>query len=127
MDTAEAQERDAALREGRRAALLAVLPVLDTLERALASGSSDPEFYEGVATIQRLFMRALREAGAEAVESVAGSDGSSFRGVSMRASRLLHRLERESRSDRLRGGPAGPRPAQNAGGPSAIASSSRRV
>ena len=79
MDTAEAQERDAALREGRRAALLAVLPVLDTLERALASGSSDPEFYEGVATIQRL-LRALREAGAEAVESVAGSDGSSFRG-----------------------------------------------
>ena len=32
--------------------------------------------YEGVAAIQRLFMRALREAGAEAVESVAGKQGS---------------------------------------------------
>jgi molecular chaperone GrpE len=65
-----AQERDDARREGRRAALLPVLSVLDTLERALASGSSDPDFYEGVVAIQRLFTRALREAGAEAVQSV---------------------------------------------------------
>jgi molecular chaperone GrpE len=65
-----AQERDAARQDGRRAALLPVLSVLDTLERALAAGSSDPDFYEGVAATHRLFIRALREAGAEAVESV---------------------------------------------------------
>jgi len=65
-----AQERDAARRDGRRAALLPVLSVLDTLERALAAGSSDSDFYEGVAATHRLFIRALREAGAEAVESV---------------------------------------------------------
>jgi molecular chaperone GrpE len=65
-----AQEREAARRAGQRAALLPVLPVLDTLERALAAGASDPGFYEGVAEIQRLFARALREAGAETVQSV---------------------------------------------------------
>ena len=65
-----AHERDAARRDGGRAALLPVLSVLDTLERALAAGSSDSDFYEGVAATHRLFIRALREAGAEAVESV---------------------------------------------------------
>lgn len=65
-----AHERDAARREGQRAALLPVLSALDTLERALASGSRDPDFYEGVVAIQRHFTRALREAGAEAVQSV---------------------------------------------------------
>ena len=42
-----------------------LLPVLDTLERALAAGSTDPDFYEGVAATHRLFVSALREAGAE--------------------------------------------------------------
>jgi molecular chaperone GrpE len=65
-----AYERDAARADGLRAALLPVLPVLDMLERALAAGSSDPDFYEGVSATYRLFTRALREAGAEAVESV---------------------------------------------------------
>ena len=65
-----AREAQAASQEGRRAALLPLLPVLDTLERALAAGSIDPHFYEGVAATHRLFLAALREAGAEPVESV---------------------------------------------------------
>jgi len=65
-----AREYAGARDEGRRAALLPLLSVLDTLERALAAGSIDPEFYEGVAATQRLFLRALREAGAEPIESV---------------------------------------------------------
>ena len=65
-----AREQEVARREGRRAALLPLLPVLDTLERALAAGSVDPDFYEGVAATHRLFIAALREAGAEPVESV---------------------------------------------------------
>lgn len=65
-----AREAQAANQEGRRAALLPLLPVLDTLERALAAGSIDPDFYEGVAATHRLFLAALREAGAEPVESV---------------------------------------------------------
>jgi molecular chaperone GrpE len=67
-----AREQEAARREGRRAALLPLLPVLDTLERALAAGSTDPDFYEGVAATHRLFISALREAGAEPVEAVGG-------------------------------------------------------
>jgi molecular chaperone GrpE len=65
-----AREQDAARREGRRAALLPLLPVLDTLERALAAGSADRTFYEGVAATRRLFEAALREAGAMPVESL---------------------------------------------------------
>ena len=64
------REQDAARREGRRAALLPLLAVLDTLERALAVGSIDADFYEGMAATHRQFMTALREAGAEPVESV---------------------------------------------------------
>jgi molecular chaperone GrpE len=65
-----AREHEAARREGRRAALLPLLPVLDTLERALAAGSTDRAFYDGVAATHRLFLGALREAGAEPIESV---------------------------------------------------------
>ena len=64
------REQEVARREGRRAALLPLLPVVDTLERALATGSVDPDFYQGVAATHRLFTRALREAGAQALESV---------------------------------------------------------
>ena len=64
------REQEVARREGRRAALLPLLPVVDTLERALATGSVDPDFYQGVAATHRLFLAALREAGAEPVESV---------------------------------------------------------
>ena len=64
------REQDAARREGRRAALLPLLAVLDTLERALAVGSIDADFYEGMAATHRQFMTALREAGAEPVASV---------------------------------------------------------
>jgi molecular chaperone GrpE len=43
-----AQEHDAARQEGRPAALLPLLAVLDTPERALAAGSTVRVFYEGV-------------------------------------------------------------------------------
>src|SRR5262245_21568991 len=65
-----AREQEAARTEGRRAALLPLLAVLDTLERALGVGSSDPVFYEGVVATQRQLLSALREAGAEPVPSV---------------------------------------------------------
>ena len=64
------RELEAAHRDGQRAALLPLLPVLDSLERALAAGSTDPDFYEGVAATHRLFVKALHEAGADPVESV---------------------------------------------------------
>jgi molecular chaperone GrpE len=65
-----ARESLAAEPEGRRAALRTLLPVLDALERALAAGSIDPDFYEGVLSTQRLFLSALAEAGAEPIETV---------------------------------------------------------
>ena len=65
-----AKEHEAARREGRRSALLPLLAVLDTFERALGAGSADPDFYEGVAATHRLFLDALREAGAAPIESV---------------------------------------------------------
>jgi molecular chaperone GrpE len=64
------REKEAASGDARRAALLPLLPVLDTLERALAAGSTDADFYEGVAATRRLFESALREAGAEPLETV---------------------------------------------------------
>ena len=66
-----AREHGTARDEGRRAALLPVLPVLETLEQALAAGSTDASFYEGVAATRRMLLNALREAGAEAIETVA--------------------------------------------------------
>ena len=53
-----ARERETAGAEGRRAALRPLLAVLDTLERALAAGSSDRDFYDGVAATHRLFVDA---------------------------------------------------------------------
>jgi molecular chaperone GrpE len=67
------REQEGARRAGQRAAILPLLPVLDTLERALAAGSTDTAFYEGVAATERLLLSALREAGAEPVESVGRS------------------------------------------------------
>jgi molecular chaperone GrpE len=64
-----ARERQGAREEGRRDTLLRLLPVLDTLERALATGSTDMAFYEGVAATHRLFLTALRELGVEPIES----------------------------------------------------------
>ncbi len=64
------RELEAARRDGQRAALLPLLPVLDSLERALAAGSTDPDFYEGVAATHRLFVNALHEGGADPVDSV---------------------------------------------------------
>jgi molecular chaperone GrpE len=69
-----AREHERARHEGRREALLALLPALDTLERALAAGSTDTPFYEGVVATNRLFLDALRELGVEAVQS----EGQSF-------------------------------------------------
>jgi molecular chaperone GrpE len=65
-----ANERESAEQQGRRAALLPVLPALDTLERALATGSTDSHFLEGVEATFRLFTRALLEVGAEPFVSV---------------------------------------------------------
>ncbi len=44
--------------------------MLDSLERALEAGSTDLAFYEGVEATHRLFLNALREAGAEPVPTV---------------------------------------------------------
>jgi molecular chaperone GrpE len=65
-----AREYAAARDDGRRAALLPLLPVLDTLERALAACSTDPVFYQGVEATYRLFLAALEESGAAPIESV---------------------------------------------------------
>jgi hypothetical protein len=56
--------------EGRRAALRSILPVLDALERALAAGSSDLSFLEGVDSTYRLFLSALAEAGAQPIPAL---------------------------------------------------------
>ena len=65
-----AREQETARREGRKGALLPMLAVLDTLERALAAGSSDEVFYEGVVATHRQLLDALREAGADPVATV---------------------------------------------------------
>lgn len=65
-----ARELESAGLGGRREALLPLLPVLDTLERALAAGSSDANFLEGVAATQRQFLKALQDAGAEPIASI---------------------------------------------------------
>lgn len=65
-----AREQEAARQQGRSAALLALLPVLDSLDRALEAGSTDEVFYAGVASTRRLFLSALREAGAVPMETV---------------------------------------------------------
>lgn len=65
-----ARDRETAELEGRREALLLVLPVLDTLERALAAGSTDLVFLEGVAATQAMLLAALQRAGAEPIEAV---------------------------------------------------------
>ena len=65
-----AREHEARHLDGRRDALLLLLPVLDTFERALGAGSSDPAFYNGVLATHRQFVAALREAGAEPVPTV---------------------------------------------------------
>lgn len=64
------REREEVRRESARAALLPLLSVLDDFERALAAGSTDRQFYEGVSSIHRRFLAALREAGAESIDSV---------------------------------------------------------
>jgi molecular chaperone GrpE len=64
-----ARESRAAEPEGRRTALRLILPVLDALERALAAGSNDPAFFEGVESTYRLFLAALAEAGAEPIDA----------------------------------------------------------
>jgi molecular chaperone GrpE len=65
-----ARESQTAQAEGRRAALRTILPVLDALGRALAVGSNDPAFLEGVESTYRLFLSALAEAGAEPIDAI---------------------------------------------------------
>ena len=69
-----ALEHERARHEGQRDALLPLLPALDTLERALAAGSTDTPFYEGVVATHRLFIDALRELGVEPIQA----EGQSF-------------------------------------------------
>ena len=64
------RERDTARRDGASAVLVPLLSVLDDFERALAAGSTDRPFYEGVNSIHRLFLAALRDARAEPIESL---------------------------------------------------------
>ena len=63
------REQEGAREGSRRDTVLRLLPALDTLERALATGSKDMAFYEGVAATHRLFVTALRELGVEPIES----------------------------------------------------------
>jgi molecular chaperone GrpE len=65
-----AREHKAAADAGRRDALVPLLGVLDALEQALAAGSSDANFYEGVAATSRLFVNALKSAGAEPIPAL---------------------------------------------------------
>ncbi len=65
-----AREQSSMGDEGRREVLRAMLPVFDTLERALEVGSIDGEFFDGVAATGRMFLEALNAAGAEPVPSV---------------------------------------------------------
>jgi molecular chaperone GrpE len=64
-----AREREGTRAEERRDTVLRLLPALDALERALAAGSTDMAFYEGVAATHLLFLTALRELGVEPIES----------------------------------------------------------
>ena len=65
-----ALEKEFAQKEGLQSALLALLPGVDALERALETGSSDEVFYGGVASTHRLILDALRQLGAESVTAV---------------------------------------------------------
>jgi molecular chaperone GrpE len=65
-----ARERETTQLEGRREALLPVLPVVDTLERALETGSTDLAFVEGVAATHAMLLAALRQAGAEPIDAM---------------------------------------------------------
>jgi molecular chaperone GrpE len=96
-----ARERETAGAEGRRAALRPLLAVLDALERALAAGSSDRDFYDGVAATHRLFVEALRQAGAEPIESV---------GRTVRSDRARSRRHRARRGRPPGHGRAGSQP-----------------
>jgi molecular chaperone GrpE len=64
------RDLEAAKDAGRREALLPMLDVLDMLERAMAIGSTDPAFYQGVAATKRLFVNALGRAGIGPVNSL---------------------------------------------------------
>jgi molecular chaperone GrpE len=65
-----AREQETARQQGKRDALLPLLAVLDTLERALGAGSTDAVFFQGVAATHRQYLAALREAGAEPIATV---------------------------------------------------------
>lgn len=65
-----ARDNEIARLAGQRAALLSTLPVLDALNRALEAGSTDRDFYKGVADTRGVFAAALREAGAEPIETI---------------------------------------------------------
>jgi len=66
----KARENGAEHLRGRREALVPLLSVVDTLERALVAGSTDEAFYDGVLGTHRQLLNALREAGAEPLEAV---------------------------------------------------------
>jgi molecular chaperone GrpE len=80
-------EQLAARHRGRCAALLPLVPVLDTLDRAVAAGSTDARFFEGVAATLRLFVDALRAAGAAPFDRI----GSRFDPDVHEAAEIVHR------------------------------------
>ncbi len=65
-----AREREGASVEGRRAALGSILPVLDSLDLAIAAGSTDRGLLDGIVATRKLFLDALRENGAEPIEAL---------------------------------------------------------
>ena len=65
-----AREQDPARQRGPAGGALAAPGRARHARARPAGGSTDPDFYEGVAATHRLFLRALREAGAEPIESV---------------------------------------------------------
>jgi molecular chaperone GrpE len=68
-----ARDQDAAVGKGRLEALRPLLAVLDALDEALATGSSDAGFYDGVLAIERLFVSVLAQMGVEPIDSAAGT------------------------------------------------------
>ena len=65
-----ARQNGAEHTKGRRESILPLLEVVDSFEHALEHGSSDEVFLAGIGAIHRKLMTALREAGAEPMETV---------------------------------------------------------
>ena len=67
------RDHAAAVAQGRVEALRPLLTVLDALDEALAAGSTDARFYDGILAIERLFVSTLGGLGVEPIDSAAGA------------------------------------------------------